>query len=124
MYIYKVRELIASMRPYAIHHLHQRKRFHENLEPYPHPHLGVRFLDQLLVVLAIVGPLTGVPQLYTILQEKSAASVSVISWSLYIILTIPWIIYGFVHKEKPIVISSILWLVLDTAIVVAALAYS
>src|SRR3989344_6779465 len=107
------------MRPYAIYHIHQRKRLHQNLEPYPHPYPWVRFLDRLLVVLAVVGPLTGIPQLYTILSQKSASGVSIVSWSLYTLLTIPWIIYGFVHKEKPIVISSVLWLILDAAVVVA-----
>ena len=88
---------------HEIHHLHKRKRVHERLEEFPHPHPWVNFLDNLLLVIAVVGPLMNIPQVYKIFSLKNAAGVSTLSFSLFATFDIPWIIYGIVHKEKPIV---------------------
>jgi len=74
--------------------------------------------------LAILGPMFDVPQLYQIYSTKSAAGVSFYTWFLFAFFAIPWMIYGIVHKEKPIVISYALWILIDSAIVIGVLMYS
>jgi len=111
------------MRLHHLHHIHQRKRVHQKLEPYPHTHPWINFLDRLLLVVAIIAPFTTLPQLYTIFIEKNVTGVSAITWLLYTVLTLPWIVYGFVHKEKPIIVSSLLWLVTDVLVVVGTMVY-
>lgn len=112
------------MKPYHLHHLHQRKRVHHKLEPYPHPNPSIRFLDNLVLLVAVIGPVTNLPQIFKIFSEKNAAGISVFTWMLWIVMSIIWLIYGIVHKEKPIIISSTLWTIAEIVVIYATLLYS
>ena len=92
-----------------LHHMHLRKRVHKTLEPYPHPNTLMRWLDRLILSLAILGPMANIPQIWKIFAEKNTAGLSLTTWSIFVVITIPWIIYGIVHKEKPIIVANILW---------------
>ena len=107
----------------AIHHIHKRKRFHENLEAYPHPNKWIRFLDNLILFVAVVGPMANIPQIIKIFTLKSSAGVSALTFIIYAVFNIPWIIYGIVHKEKPIVIAYILWLITNLAVIAGTFIY-
>jgi len=111
------------MQQHGIHHIHTRKRVHEHLEPYPHPQPQLRFLDNSLLVIAVIGPLMNIPQIYTILSTQNASGVSVLSWALYTIFCIPWFIYGVAHKVKPIIISNIFWFLTNLTVVILAVKY-
>jgi len=104
-------------------HIHKRKRVHVKLEEYPHKHLGIRFLDRLLLVVAVIGPLMTLPQIIKIFSTHDATGVSALTWSLFLILGSPWIVYGVVHKEKPIVIAHTLWMIMNALVVTGALLY-
>ena len=108
---------------HAIHHIHRRKRVHQKLEEYPHKHPGIRFLDNLLIAIAIIGPMNNLPQIIKIFAIKDATGVSVLSFSLFILFDIPWVVYGFVHKEKPIIIAYVLWLITNMIVVFGAILY-
>ncbi|MBT7706441.1 PQ-loop repeat-containing protein [archaeon] len=107
----------------GLHHISKRKRVHNNLEEYPHPQFWIRFLDKLLVLVAILGPASAIPQVLKIFLNQSAVGVSLFSWTLWLILGVPWLIYGFVHKEKPLVIAYSLWFVMHSAVVAGVLMY-
>jgi uncharacterized protein with PQ loop repeat len=108
----------------GLHHIHKRKRFHEKLEPYPHENKWIKRLDEFLLFVAVVAPIMSIPQIFKIYSTKTAAGVSALSFGFFAFFNIPWIIYGIVHKEKPIVITYILWLICNTSIVVGTLLYS
>ena len=91
------------------HHLHTRKRINQLHQQYPHPNKGIRFLDKLVLGVAFIMPLTALPQLYTIWVKHSTQGVSVLTWLLLTILSIPMVIYGIVHKEKPILFMYLLY---------------
>ena len=110
--------------PVELHHLSRRKRVCKGTEVYPHPNPRFRFLDNLLLVIAVIGPLVNVPQMLKIYSLKSAMGVSLATFSLYAFFDIPWIAYGIVHKEKPIVIAYALWLVTNIVVIAGILAYS
>ena len=88
----------------TFHHIHRRKRLHVNHELYPHPEPWKRLLDNILLVLAGLTPLTSIPQLLKVFLEKDS-DLSLLSWSLYTIFCIPWILYGMTHKDKLIVFA-------------------
>lgn len=83
----------------------------------------VAFLDKLTFVAGVIGPFTVLPQIYSIFTARSAAGVSLITWVLMFIVTFPWIFYGLAHKEKSIVVSFILWEVVNLTVVVGILLY-
>jgi uncharacterized protein with PQ loop repeat len=81
------------------------------------------FLDKLTFIVGVIGPFTVLPQIYTIFSTKSAAGVSLATWALIFIVTFPWILYGVAHKEKSIIVSFILWEVVNLTVVVGVLLY-
>ena len=108
----------------AIHHLHKRKRIHEGHEVYPSREKWKRFLDKLVYVVGIFGPLLTIPQILKIWVNQSAGGVSIISWTAYFFGAIILLLYGIAHKEKPLIIMYSLWIVVDIIIVVGILIYS
>ncbi len=111
------------MRDPALHHLHLRKRFANNLETYPHRDKFKRFIDRLIYITGIAGPFFTLPQVLEIWRDHNAAGVSVPSWISYCIMSIIWLTYGVVHKEKPIIYSQIVWIFFNFAVAVGAIIY-
>jgi len=107
----------------GLHHISKRKRFHDKLQEYPHPEFWIRFLDKLLIFVAILGPASALPQVLKIFLTQSATGVSLLSWGLWLVLGVPWLTYGFVHKEKPLIIAYSLWLVMHSSVVIGILMY-
>ena len=107
----------------AIHNLNIRKRIHQKKQKYPSPNKKIRFLDNIVMAVAILSPLAAIPQVLKIWVEKMVSGVSLFTWSAYVILTIPLLLYGIVHKDKPITIMYFLWLIIDISIVIGILIY-
>ena len=107
----------------GLHHFHTRKRVHKDHKPYPAITPARRFMDKAIYVIGIVGPLMTIPQLIKIWVGKSATDVSLASWSGYLIYAIFWLIYGIMHKEKPIIITYVAWVALELLIVIGVLIY-
>ena len=107
-------------------HLPFRKRASDEtgaMEPYPARQLRLIILDGIVLVVGILGPLSALPQVLKILVLQNATGVSVISWGLGALFDIPWILYGIVHKERPIVIAYTLWFFMNIAVTIGALMY-
>ena len=74
-------------------------------------------IDKLVYLAVVFGPLMTLPQVYTIWIQQSN-DVSVISWVSYLIIAVIWLFYGIKHREKPIILVQLLWIVVDVLIVV------
>ncbi len=108
----------------GLHHYSARKRIHLKHEAYPHPDPFKRLMDKLVYAASIFTPLMTLPQVYIIWVQKSAAGISVISWIGYFISALIWLIYGFIHREKPIILMNFSWVVLDLAVILGAFLYA
>jgi uncharacterized protein with PQ loop repeat len=106
-----------------LHHLHLRKHASEPLAPYPHPNKKYRVLDRLVYVSAIAGPIMTLPQIYTIWIDKNTGGISVIAWATYLVNSFIWLFYGLVHKDKPIILTNSLWVMLNILIVAGIIMY-
>src|SRR5690349_16900912 len=80
-------------------------------------------LDKIVLAVAICAPLVTIPQIYKLYRYRSAAGISTLSWYLYIVCAIPWLLYGIVHRDRRIITSTTLWLVFDIWVVVLATMY-
>lgn len=109
---------------HGLHHIHRRKRLYQNLEPYPHHKKWINLYDKFLLIFALFAPLVTVAQIYKIVVEKNAAGVSLIAWLLYTAFAVPWLVYGLIHKAKPIIVSYTLIFILNAAVVFATLVYA
>ena len=109
---------------FNIHHIHKRKRCAEkNLEPYPHPKKWIANLDKAMVIIAIIGPLFNVPQIMKIYVEHQVAGLAMSTWILLLTMKVPWITYAVVHKEKPLLVTSILWACSHISIIAGIIMY-
>ena len=106
------------------HHLDLRQRASRTLAPYPHPDALKRGLDRVMMVVAIAGPLATLPQVYQVYATKDAIGLSPITWGLWTLLSMLWCFYGYVHKEWPIMVSNVIYIILQGAIVTAIVLYS
>lgn len=107
----------------GVHHFHLRKRIHKNFEEYPHPDKFKNFIDKIIYFVGIFGPIMTIPQVLQIWYYKTAVGVSLISWIAYLFCAIIWAIYGFLHKEKPIIVSQCFYIVLEIFIVIGIILY-
>jgi len=106
-----------------IHHLSLRKRMYQNLEQYPNPDKFKNFFDRFIYFVGIINPLMTLPQIWQIWYYKVGTGVSPISWFAYAFTGIVWVIYGIIHKEKPLIILNGIMIVFDIAIAVGAIIY-
>lgn len=101
---------------HGLHHLHSRKRIYKNLEPYPHPSAWARFVDRTMYVIGIGAPLVLIPQIAEVWVDRNVGGISIFTWSAFAVINVFWLVYGSLHKEKPLIISSGLLIVLNFAV--------
>lgn len=95
-------------------HIHHKKRA---ASPRQYK-FGV--LDHLVYLIAFVGPFMTIPQIYDIWVIRKP-SVNLITWGSGLVFGSVWLIYGIVHKEKPIIFSNLLGMLTTGLVVVGAL---
>lgn len=76
-----------------------------------------------VLAMAVIEPLMTIPQIYEIWIKKQAEGVSGISWALYLFAAVIWLLYGLQLKDKPVIISSTLWLFMEAAVVLGTVLY-
>src|SRR3989344_6618140 len=81
-------------------------------------------IDELIYIVAFIGPLMTIPQVTTIWLERKVEGISIITWSSYGVLAIFWISYGLIHKERTIILANFLFLLVNTAVVLGALIFN
>jgi uncharacterized protein with PQ loop repeat len=96
------------------HHYHYRKQTAK---------VNSGYIGTLVLAAAIVEPLMTIPQIYQIWSTKQAQGVSLLSWSFYLIAAVIWLFYGIKVKDKAVVIASILWVVVESLVVVGVIVY-
>ena len=113
---------------FGLHHIHKRKRTtnkkkEKKLEEYPSKNKWIKFLDRFLIVIAFISPFFLAPQLINIWIYKKTIGVSTTTFFLLGIFNIPWVIYGIMHKEKPIIIGYSLYFIMNTLITIGTIIY-
>ncbi len=81
------------------------------------------FIDGFAYIMGVLGPAMTSIQAYKIWSTQSAESLSLITWSFYLLMAISWLTYGIVHKEKLIIFGNIIWLIVHTVVLVGILIY-
>jgi uncharacterized protein with PQ loop repeat len=64
-------------------------------------------------ICAIVLPFTTLDQLYIIYVQKKVEGVSLLTWFLYGILSIPLFLYSIQKRDRPMIILNGLWVFID-----------
>jgi uncharacterized protein with PQ loop repeat len=96
---------------------------YKKLERYPHPSMFKRFFDYLMYTVATLSPIAILIQVIEVYSTHNVAGLSLLTWVLLGGVNLLWTIYGILHKEAPIVISSAAFCVLNFALVAGILLY-
>jgi uncharacterized protein with PQ loop repeat len=79
--------------------------------------------DTFIYIFAFSTPFFEIPQLVSIVQAQSAQNVSLITWAYLAISSLAWLIYGIKKKMKPLIVSYILYVIIEFSVVVSILMY-
>ncbi|MCB0711187.1 MAG: hypothetical protein KDD67_02535 [Ignavibacteriae bacterium] len=81
-------------------------------------------LEMVLRAVVLTGPLATVPQIVEIwFIDKSGAGVSFLSWGFYTLLSLVWITYRIIRKDKLILYTNIMWAIGEILIMLGAAAF-
>lgn len=108
---------------FSLHHFIHTHKIDKEKHEKIHAKGYVRFIDKFVYVVAIFGPLTTIPQVLAIWLSQNAEDVSLTTWVLYSLTAFFWLLYGIAHRNKPIIISNILWVALEVPIIVGVVVY-
>lgn len=103
-------------------HLHTRKRIHKK-EHYPSRDNVKRLMDKSMYGVALAAPIFAIPQVLNIWIGHSAAGIQPITFMMYSIVNLLWVTYGFLHKEKQIMLTMSLFFLMNSLIVVGTIIY-
>jgi uncharacterized protein with PQ loop repeat len=107
-------------------HIHLRRRAHRGNSvhyAYPSSNHFIKMMDRMMYAVGIIGPLVSIPQLIEIYARHNAQGISILSWTGYAFLSALWFVYGVVHREKPIILTQFLWLLVNLSVIVGAALY-
>lgn len=95
------------------------------------PHHAFRYvkrarilIDKCIYVIGLLSVAANLPQLWDIWVTKNTSGVSIISWTGFFIGSIFWFGYGWLHKEKPIMVINGLLVFVQAGIVIGLLMYT
>lgn len=84
--------------------------------------LFLKNMDRAMYAIALIAPIMTIPQVIEVFR-KHVQGVSLTTWSAYAGVSFLWLIYGYLHKDKPILITNFFLFCLDSAIVVGVLLF-
>lgn len=106
---------------------HIPRGMHHKHAPYHklHKHLrgkskkDTRTIDFLAFWVGIIQPLATIPQIILVYSLGTSIGISLLMWFAYNIASVIVLIYGLRHRLKPIWIPQILWLMVQTPMMLA-----
>lgn len=81
-------------------------------------------MDYVVYFFSVATPLFELPQAFTIFAHRSAHDVSITTWAFFLLDNVVWIIYAAKRRIMPLLLSTILYLLIEVAIVVGIVLYS
>lgn len=82
------------------------------------------FFDYIVYFFTVATPLFELPQAYVIYANQSAQDVSFATWAFFLLDNIVWIVYAVKRRVVPLLITTILYLIIETAILVGIVLYA
>lgn len=87
-------------------------------------HPATTWLDKAVYGAIFLSAVMTAEQARVIFVYKTADGVSFISWATYAAMSAVWIVYALKHKDVPLLLSNVSWLLFAIAICIGAVLYS
>lgn len=81
-------------------------------------------LDLLIYPVAIAAPLALLPQVLQVYKTQDTGSLALPTWLILGILNLVWLLYGLVHRDKPIMLTNVMLACMNFAVVIAIVLYN
>ena len=90
-------------------------------------HLDKKFERKLIrrsaLAMSLAEQAMTMPQVYQIWVKHQVAGVSFATWFTWTIAALVWLLYGLQIKDKPLIISSSLWFVIEGIVTLGIIVY-
>lgn len=80
--------------------------------------------DLLIYPVAVAAPLALLPQVIQVYKTQDTGSLALPTWLVLGTLNLVWLIYGFVHRDKPIMLTNIMLACMNFAVVFGIYLYN
>lgn len=89
-----------------------------------HAHLAQKkhltMFDKIIIVASFLYPLCSLPQVIEVFNGNTEG-VSLLSWMGFMIFSVLFLVYGLIHKITPMIITNVLWLLVDGLVIIGLL---
>jgi uncharacterized protein with PQ loop repeat len=75
--------------------------------------------DRLMIVVGVLGPISLFPQVLKIWTDRNAENISLISWVMLSVISTLWTIYGIRHRSSALIVTNVLFTILNLLVVAA-----
>ena len=86
-------------------------------------HLNKKVIATSMLIVGVIMPLVQIPQIRTLYSTKVTAGLSLETWVMYLFLCFIPLAYGIAYKLTPLIISNILWTIVNIVVVVGIIKY-
>lgn len=76
-----------------------------------------------MYAVAFITPFSTVPQIITLFQTKVATGLSLQTWIMYLLFGMVPLAYAIINKIKPLIISNVLWTIIDLIMIVGIIKF-
>lgn len=106
------------------HYIHTHvKKDEKELFIKLHSKRWAREFDKVMIFVGLISPLMAIPQIIDVFVNQDAGRVSGFSWGGNATIDVFWLLYGVSHRSKPLIFSSIFWIVADLLVVIGVIIY-
>jgi uncharacterized protein with PQ loop repeat len=91
--------------------------------PKPKDPLQKRVINRIIFPVAALQPLGTIPQIIRLYTHHNAVSISISSWLIFVLFDLLWLWYGIDNKQNAVIVSAILFTLLEGIVLVGGLLY-
>lgn len=103
------------------HQMLRRKRAQDN--PGSHGVVSMAVMDTLAYAASFLSLLLTLDQVRIIWIGHNVDGVSLLAWGAYTLSSTVWLAYGYMHKDRVLIITSFLWIIFNGLVVLGAMIY-
>ncbi len=82
-----------------------------------------KFIDRAIYGVGLFGVAIIIPQILKIWINKQTDGISVTTWIGFLVSSVFWLLYGVIHKQKPIIITNIAAIFAHTSVIFGILLF-
>jgi uncharacterized protein with PQ loop repeat len=88
-----------------------------------HSIVSLAVMDTLAYTASFLSLLLTLDQVRIIWIAHNVSGVSLLAWAAYTLSSAVWLAYGYMHRDRVLIITSFLWIIFNGLVVVGALLY-